>query len=376
MSSWTEERPSEDFYRILEPDGSLGGEPPALDDETLLAFYRTFVRTRTFEQKSLAMQRRGDISIIARSTGEEATPLGTAAALAPGDWCFPTYRQQSALFYWEIPMARVFATLAGAAPETIDEHLPVEEPPAVNFTPGYVPLGVNVTNAVGSAMTDAFNDRETVTMAYIGEGSTSEGDFHEAMNFAGVFDVPAVIICQNNQWAISVPAHRQTASETFAQKAAAYGIPSERVDGNDVLAVYEKTKDAVERARAGDGPTFIECVTYRLAEHNTADESSVYRNDDQYEYWQARDPVDRYETFLQEKGLLDAAEIEAIETAAAEQVETAARAARNMPRSDPQRMFDNHLHAETWHEAHQRAELEREQQGRNPFVDHTGEGFE
>ncbi|MDX1744749.1 MAG: thiamine pyrophosphate-dependent enzyme [Halobacteriales archaeon] len=378
MSIWAEERPSEDFYRVLAPDGSLERDPPEVDDETLLRFYETFVLTRTLEERVQRLQRRGELSIQARSKGEEATAIGSAAALEAEDWIFPSYRQNAALLYWEVPIGRALASLMGAAPETVDEHLPVDpaEAPPVNITPVYVPLAVNVTNAVGSAMADVYNGTDHVSLSYIGDGSTSQGDFHEALNFAGVFDAPAVTVIQNNQWAISVPAHRQTASETFAQKGAAHGVPYDRVDGNDVLAVYEKTREAVQRARDGDGPTLIECVTYRLVEHNTADEPSVYRNEDQRAYWEDRDPLDRFDTFLRDRGLLDDDRADAVQDRATEQVDAGIAAAQSVPATDPQRMFDHHLHTETWTERHQRAELAAEREGRNPFLDFTGEGLE
>jgi TPP-dependent pyruvate/acetoin dehydrogenase alpha subunit len=204
------------------------------------------------------MQRRGEISIITRSIGEEATPLGSLAALEAGDWCFPSYRQAAGFFYWDFPVERAIAFYMDIEPGTIEANLSLgpEADPDVNFAPVYVPLAANIPNAAGSAMYDAFTeDTDVVSLAYIGEGATSEGDFHEGLNFAGVFEAPVVTICQNNQWAISVPAERQTAAATFAQKAEAHGIPHERVDGNDVLAVYERTKAAVDRARRGEGPS-------------------------------------------------------------------------------------------------------------------------
>jgi pyruvate/2-oxoglutarate/acetoin dehydrogenase E1 component/TPP-dependent pyruvate/acetoin dehydrogenase alpha subunit len=375
MAQWEETRPSEDFYRILAPDGQIQREPPDFTDNELIQLYRTFVQTRAFEDKTFRMQRRGELSITARARGEEATPLGSVAALEPGDWCFPSYRQTPASLYWDVPMDRTIASLMGAAPETINEHLPLaaDEQPAVNFTPPYVPLAVNVTNAVGSAMTDALTDTDTVTLSYIGDGSTSQGDFHAALNVAGVFDAPAVTICQNNQWAISVPSHQQTAAETFAQKAEAYGVPHERVDGNDVLAVYQKTNEAVKRARSGGGPTFIECVTYRMGEHNTADEESIYRSEQEQEYWADRDPVDRFETYLCEKGLLTDESIATINEDMKARVQEAVDTARAVPASNPERIFDNHLHGESWRKRHQRAELQAEQEGRNPFIANTEE---
>jgi TPP-dependent pyruvate/acetoin dehydrogenase alpha subunit len=376
MAQWTERRPSEEFDRVLAPDGRLVGEPPDLSEETLRKMYRVMVESRELDEKTLRMQRRGELSITARATGEEAVSCGSAAALSEGDWCFPSYRQTPAALYWGAGLDRAIAGLMGAEPETVDEHLPVEEEPPVSFTPVYVPLAVNVTNAVGSAMVDRFRGTDAVTLSYIGDGSTSEGDFHEALNFAGVFEAPAVVVCQNNQWAISVPAHRQTAAETFAQKAVAHGVPHERVDGNDVLAVYEASRRAVERARRGDGPTFVEAVTYRMDEHNTADEESVYRDGTEREYWAERDPVDRLETYLLAEGVLDEDEPAAIREALREEIQAAVERAREVPVSDPATMFDNHLHGSSWSREHQREELRAEREGRNPFTDFTGEGLE
>lgn len=378
MALWSEEKPSEDFYRVLAPDGRLVGEPPDLDDDELQELYWTMKLTRRFETKALRLQRSGEVSIISRCRGEEAASLGAAAALTPGDWCFPLYRQRPGFVYWGVPLDRQLAALMGTEPETIDEHLPLDEAsePAVNFSPTYIPLGANLPNTVGSALTDKLNDRDTVSLTFVGDGSTSEGDFHDALNFAGVFDVPAVVICQNNQWAISVPAHRQTASKTFAQKGDAYGVPNERVDGNDIFAVYQKSKEAVERARAGKGPTFIECVTYRIVEHNTADAPDVYRDDEQREYWLERDPIDRFETYLLNEDIIEETDIEDMETEMDKQIAEAVTSAREVPESEPERMFDNHLNGTSWNEAHQRAELQRELDGKNPFVDWTGDEFQ
>ncbi len=375
MAQWQEERPSEDFYRILDPSGDVVGEMPDVDDETLMRMYRTMVTSREFDEKTIRMQRRGEVSIVARCTGEEAVSAGSAAALEEGDWCFPSYRQTPAALYWGARMDRAIAAMMGAEPETVNEHLPVEEEPPVSFTPVYVPLAVNVTNAVGSAMVDGFRGDDNVTMSYIGDGSTSQGDFHEALNFAGVFDAPAVTVCQNNQWAISVPSHRQTAAETFAQKAVAHGVPHERVDGNDILAVFEKSREATERARDGGGPTFIEAVTYRMVEHNTADEESVYRDEQQREYWEDKDPIDRFEQFLLDQGLLDDGEPDEIREEIREEIQDAVDAAREVPVSDPETMFDNHLHETTWKREHQKQELRAEREGKNPFTDFTGEGL-
>lgn len=334
------------------------------------------VATRTLEDKMLNMQRSGEASLVARSRGEEATPLGAGAALQEDDWIYYTYRQNSALLYWDVPMAKIILGTTGQEPETVAEALGDWESP-VNFSPDYTPVGVNATNAAGSAMTDRFRDRDTVTMVFVGNGSTSEGSFHDGMNFASVFDAPLVVVVQNNQRAISEPAKRQTATDTFAQKAEAYGIPRERVDGNDVLAVYDAATEAVERARNGGGPTLIECVTYRMGNHNTSDNADLYREEEELkEEWADRDPIDRFSTYLGHRNLLDDDRRETIQSEVDEAVADAVETARNVSDADPMRMFDHHLHGTSWREAHQRTEFQREREGTNPFTDFTGEEFD
>lgn len=375
MTKWSEQLPNTDYFQLLTPDGELNGDLPDLPEETLLEMYRSFVQTRVYENKIMKLQRRGELSIINRTLGEEATGLGTLAALDPGDWCFTGYRQAAGLFYWDYPLELPIASLMGYEPETIDKHLEMDWESPINFTPTYVPLAANIPNAAGSAMYDSFNQNETVTLTHIGEGATSEGAFYEGMNFAGVFEPPLVVICQNNQWAISVPARRQSGSDTFAQKAEAFGIPHDRVDGNDLFAVYKKTREAVERARKGGGPTFIECVTYRRGEHNTADDPGVYRSDEVQEFWEERDPVERFEAYLRSENLVDDGTIQDLEQEMRERVDQAIETVRNLPTSEPSQMFDNHIRTQSWNERHQREELGAELRGDNPFVDFNGEGL-
>ena len=375
--TWDEAARSRDFHQLLDDDGGVidGADVPDLGDDELLGLYRTMVGTRTIEDTMLNLQRSGEASLVARERGEEATPLGAAAALSEGDWIFYTYRQNAALLHWDVPMAKIVAGTTGQEPETIAEGLDDWESP-VNFSPDYTPVGVNVTNAAGSAMTDHFRDRDTVSLAFIGDGSTSEGSFHDGLNFAGVFDAPLVVVVQNNGWAISEPSERQTGAETFAQKAEAYGIPHERVDGNDVLAVYDATSRAVERARDGGGPTLIECVTYRMGNHNTSDNADLYRDDELKSEWADRDPIERLSTYLGHRNLLDDDRREEIRDEIDAAVNDAVEEARSVSKTDPMRMFDHHLHGTSWREAHQRAEFQREQNGENPFTDFSGDAFD
>lgn len=366
---WAEQAPDENFFRILAPDGRLVGAAPDLDDDTLLRMYRTLVLTRAYETHTIRMQRRGELSVTAQSTYEEAVGLGAAAALRKGDWCFPSYRQFAAHLYWGVPMDRTLAILRGAAPETVAEHLPLEREPGVTFTPYGVILGTNVLNAAGSAMADRFNHRDIVTLAFTGEGSTSEGDFHDALNFAAVFKAPLVVVVHNNQWAISTPAHRQHAAPTFAHKALAHGLPGERVDGNDVLAMYQKTREAVDRARSGAGPTLIEAVTYRVVDHNTSDSAEVYRDQALAERWKQYDPRLRFEAYLAARGLYTDALREQYEAECLAEVQAAAARALAIPRSDPMAMFENHLQGDPgWAIRLQQRELAAELNGQNPFT--------
>nr|ART38039.1 F107 [uncultured bacterium] len=369
QQKWAEQAPDEDFFRILAPDGKLLGDEPALDDATLLRMYRALVQTRAYETHTIRMQRRGELSVTAQSLYEEAVGLGAAAALREGDWCFPSYRQFAAHLYWGVPMDRTLAILRGGAPETVAEHLPLETPPGVTFTPYGVILGTNVLNGAGSAMADKLNGRDTVTLAFTGEGSTSEGDFHDALNFAAVFKAPLVVVVHNNQWAISTPAHRQHAAASFAHKALAHGLPGERVDGNDILAMYQRTQVAVDRARGGGGPTLIEAVTYRVVDHNTSDSSEVYRDQAIAEQWKLLDPRLRFEAYLSARGLFDEALSERYEAECMAEVQAAAARALALPRSDPMTMFDSQLFGDPgWHLRLQQRELAAELAGENPYT--------
>ena len=376
---WTEVRPSEDYFRILNPDGSVQGKLPDVSHQELLRWYEALVETRTFEAMASRLQRRGVLSVAASSRGEEAVGVAAAATLQPGDWLFPAYRQLSAMLYWKTPVDRVMAGLMGNAPEHIREHLPLSaaQAPTVNIMPYPIFLGAYIPLAVGCALADRLNGRPQVSLAFLGEGSTSEGDFHDGLNFAGILNTPCVIIVQNNQWSISVPASRQTAAATFAQKAVAYGLPHERVDGNDVFAVYDKVKQAVDRARAGGGATLIEAVTYRILDHNSADSSAVYRTEDEADYWKTLDPVERFEKYLLANGILDAAAKARIEADMEARLREQIDRGRAVPPTPADSMFLSHLHgAPGWSERHQRAELACELAGGNPFMDFTGEGLQ
>lgn len=375
---WQEMRPNQDFERVLNPDGSLIGTAPDVSDQDLLRWYKAFVETRTLEAIALRLQRRGVLSVAGSSLGEEASSLGAVAALNPGDWLHPSYRQVCGLFYLNFPVDRAMAGLLGHASEHISEHLPVapENASKIKMTPYPVFLGANVPLAVGTALADKLNKRPQVSLVFIGDGATSEGDFHDGLGLAGVLKAPCVVIVQNNQWSISVPSCRQTAAATFSQKAVAHGIPNRRVDGNDVFAVYAAVKSAVDFARSGGGPTLIETVTYRMLDHNTADSASLYRTDEEVEYWKTLDPLDRFEKYLTQRGLLDESLKQKIQGEADKELRAAVDRARAVPPTPIDSMFLNHLHGEpSWTLRHQQGECAVEHSGGNPFTDFTGAGL-
>jgi len=303
-----------DLHRRLDADGrplERGYEPP-LSDDRLESMYRDVRLARHFDERMISLQRQGRLGTYASLAGQEGSQFGSMYALEDDDWVFYQYREHGAVIdrggladyvaYWR-GHERGNATLV--------EH---------NIAPLNIGVGAHIPHATGMAWGSKLEGDDNVVLCHFGEGSTSEGDFHEGLNFAGVFDVPAVFLCNNNQWAISVPAGAQTASETFAGKAEAYGFPGVRVDGMDPLATYEVVSEAVDRARDpdadGEGPTrpsLVEAVQYRFGAHTTADDPSVYRDDEEVERWKRWDPLPRLETFLTERGVIDSESIDAIE---------------------------------------------------------------
>ncbi|MEM3030436.1 MAG: pyruvate dehydrogenase (acetyl-transferring) E1 component subunit alpha [Candidatus Micrarchaeia archaeon] len=282
---------------ILNQDGSYDESlEPRLPRELLDKIYRTMVLERTFDAKALSLQRQGRLLTYAPSEGEEATHVASAFALEEGDWLFPSYREHGAYFARGLPPKLLFLSFMGSEDGN-------RIPDGINAFTIIIPIASQVLHATGAALADRLLGRKRVSLVFFGDGGTSEGDFHEGLNFAGTFKCPIVFVCRNNQYAISVPRERQTASETLAQKALAYGFPGIQVDGNDVLAVYKATRDAVERARAGQGPTLIECLTYRIGPHTTADDPTRYRSEEEVAAWRRRDPVERFRNYLKRKGL-------------------------------------------------------------------------
>nr|WP_244531491.1 pyruvate dehydrogenase (acetyl-transferring) E1 component subunit alpha [Halogranum amylolyticum] len=302
----------DDLARVLDADGHRieGREVPPLSDEQLVGMYRDMKLSRHFDERAVSLQRQGRIGTYAPLAGQEGSQVGSTYALDDEDWILYQYREHGAV----------------VVRDALEAYLPYwvgyEEGNAAVADANVFPLNITIADhiphAVGMAWASKLKDESKAFLCHFGDGATSEGDFHEGLNFAGVFDTPSVFLCHNNQWAISVPAERQTASATFAEKAEAYGFEGVRVDGMDPLATYRVTKEAVERARNDEDdaprPTLIEAVQYRYGAHTTADDPTAYRDDAEIDEWKRWDPIERLSTFLRETGRLDDERDDAIET--------------------------------------------------------------
>ncbi|MAD34210.1 MAG: 3-methyl-2-oxobutanoate dehydrogenase [Planctomycetes bacterium] len=296
------------LVRLLEDDGSVAkGKDPGLTEETLLYLYEQMVQVREFDRRMLMLQRQGRIGFYGPILGQEAATVGSVAALEHRDWIFPALREGAAAMMRGLSLTEAINQLIGNGADRCKGrqmpcHYTVKEG---NYYGMSSVIGTQISHATGAAMAAKIRGDDIVVLGYMGDGATSANDFHCGMNFAAVYKSPCIMFCQNNQWAISVPLSKQSASETLAQKGKAYGMPYVRVDGNDILAVYSVTKEAAARARQGDGPTFIEAVTYRRLGHSSSDDPSKYRDDAEVELWEQRDPVDRFRVYLEKKGLWD-----------------------------------------------------------------------
>lgn len=287
---------------LIAPDGTPTSNTSAdlyrrdLPPETLSWLYELMVVTRDLDGEFTNLQRQGELALFASCRGQEAAQIGAAACLRKTDWLFPQYREIGAFLLRGITPAQMGAVWRG------------KWHGGLGFTekccaPIAIPIGTHGLHAVGAAMGAQRLGEDSVTLAFLGDGATSEGDVHEALNFASVFKAPCVFFVQNNQWAISVPVSHQMAGPSIAHRAIGYGMPGIRVDGNDVLACYAVTADAARRAREGGGPTLIEAVTYRMGPHTTSDDPTRYRSQDEVEHWLALDPIARYRTYLQSTGV-------------------------------------------------------------------------
>jgi pyruvate dehydrogenase E1 component alpha subunit len=355
-----------EYLSILDEKGKLDTKlDPKIPGELALKLHRAMLLGRRFDERLLSLQRQGRIGTFAPITGQEASQVGSVAALRPSDWMVPSFRETAAELWRGRTMESVILLFGG-----YNEGGYIEE--ERNDLPMSVPVGSQVLHAVGLGWAMKYRGKDDVAMTFFGDGGTSEGDFHEGLNFAAVYQAPAIFVCQNNQWAISIPRSKQTLSKTIAQKAVAYGLPGIQVDGNDVLAVYAAATEAVERARSGEGPTLIECVTYRMMMHTTADDPKRYRTDKEVAGWKKRDPITRFQKYLTDQGLLTQGKIDSLEEEIKAEIQAAVeRAEQKMSElGDPLDMFE-HAYAElssTLQE--QKEELDRELAAAGEVKDH------
>ncbi|MGH1508247.1 pyruvate dehydrogenase (acetyl-transferring) E1 component subunit alpha [Ralstonia solanacearum] len=328
-----------DYTQYLDPEGQPVLPLPAFAQEvpTLLALYRAMVLTRAFDTKAVALQRTGKLGTFASSVGQEAIGVGVASAMRAEDVLFPSYRDHSAQLLRGVSMAESLLYWGG------DERGSCFAAVREDF-PNCVPIGTQVCHAVGAAYAFALRREPRVAVTVFGDGGTSKGDFYEGMNLAGVWNAPLVLIVNNNQWAISVPRSRQTAAQTLAQKAIAAGIAGRQVDGNDLIAVRQAAQEALDKARAGGGPTLIEALSYRLGDHTTADDATRYRDPDIVKQAWAREPILRLRNYLVRLNAWDKTQEEQLGRACYAQVEEAVAAYLAVEQPGPSAMFD-HLYA-------------------------------
>lgn len=327
---------------VLASDGRVPSEyEPSLDPGELLAAYRLMTLSRTFDERAFSLQRQGRIGTFSQVMGQEASVVGSVWTLDPArDWVVPQYRELPALL-------RMGYTLTRALLYHTGNPVGNEMPEGVNVMPVQIALAAQVPHAVGLAWGLSHQGSDGVVITYFGDGASSEGDVHEAMNLAGVRKAPVIFFLQNNGWAISTPVAKQTAAPSFALRAAGYGFPGELVDGNDLLAVHDATSRAVARARAGEGPTLIESRTYRLGPHNTADDPSRYVDPEEREAWLALEPLTRLRAYLFASSILDEAGEEQMKAEIAEEVASAVDETERHPRASVAQLFDHVYAAES-----------------------------
>jgi pyruvate dehydrogenase E1 component alpha subunit len=328
--------------QILSPSGEIKKSLlPDLTTEQLVDLYKHMVRTRAIDTRMLALQRQGRIGFYGTCRGQEAATVGSGAAVEDGDWVFPALREGAVLLMRGFSLEKYMGQLVGCALDpTHGRQMPCHFSSLEHhFDSLSSVIGTQISQAMGVAWAAKIRGDKTVVMGYMGDGATSSTDFHAALTFGAVHKVPAVFVCQNNQWAISVPFAKQTASDGIACKAEAYGMPGVAVDGNDVLAVYRATREAVDRARAGMGPTLIEAITYRQEGHSSSDDPTRYRDSAVHAEWMKKDPVRRYRNYLELEGLVTEEMDREIETEAKEAVNAAITVAERSPAPDISTLF-------------------------------------
>ena len=347
------------ILHVISLEGKPGyDEVPELKERDLKKIYEKMVLTRSLDSKGMNLQRQGRIGFYVPCAGQEAAQIGSAFVLKKDDWTFPTYRDQGVALARGLPVRRIMSHLMGNSNDPMlgkqmPNHWGYRE---INFMSVASPIAAHLPVAVGVAVSMKLRRKSDVVLAYHGDGATSEGDFHVSYNFAGVNKAPIVFICENNGWAISLPVQKQTASPTLAIKAAAYGFPGVRVDGNDVLAVYKATREAVERARRGEGPTMVECLTYRMGPHSTSDDPNRYRTKEEIELWKRQDPIERFRSYLEARSIWNAEYEAKVKADAEEEIARAISEEEKIGLAPVESMFEGVFESEPWFLKEQREE--------------------
>jgi pyruvate dehydrogenase E1 component alpha subunit/2-oxoisovalerate dehydrogenase E1 component alpha subunit len=352
--------PDIQMFRVLRDDGTADpAHDPHVPLDILMHGYREMRRIRAIDARMIAMQRQGRVGFYGSSQGQEATPIATGLVLEKEDWVFPALREQATMLVRGFPLDQFLAQVFGNKLDVLKgRQMPSHNSGrSVNQVAWGSCIATQIPQAVGCAWAMKLRGTKAVAIGFSGDGGTSEPDFHNAMNFAAVFKVPVVIVVQNNGWSISIPTSKQTASETIAVKGRAYGVPSVRVDGNDLLAVYKILKDAVSDARSGKGPTFVECVTYRMGAHSTSDDPTRYRSEAEVAEWKKKDPLDRLRKHLVGLGAVDDASDAKLEEELGREIAAAIAGIENAPAPARETLFDDVYAELPWNLEEQREEL-------------------
>ncbi|HMJ16047.1 MAG TPA: thiamine pyrophosphate-dependent dehydrogenase E1 component subunit alpha [Polyangiaceae bacterium] len=355
-----EPAPADDVVRSLRDDGTLDpAYDPRLSKDEVVSLYSSMVVTRLLDERLVALQRQGRIGFHIGSVGEEAAVLGAAFAMRERDWIFPCYREFGAALLRGLDFQRFIDNMFGNANDTakgrqMPDHYTSRQAHWISISS---PVGTQITQAAGFAWGAKIQKRDLATLVYFGDGATSSADFHNALNFAGVFQIPTLFFCRNNGWAISVPAERQTASRTFAEKGVAYGVPGIRVDGNDPFAVVWVTRRALERAVRGEGATLIEALTYRMGGHSTSDDPNRYREQNQVSPWAERDPIERLRRYLLQHGYWSESSEQELLRETDRRFRDAVRIAEQTRPPALDSMFEDVYEKPPWHLAEQRSVL-------------------
>jgi 2-oxoisovalerate dehydrogenase E1 component alpha subunit len=349
-----------DVIKTLRDGGALDPKyDPGLTNDDVVALYRHMASTRFLDERLTALQRQGRIGFHVGSLGEEGAIIGAAFAMRKQDWLFPCYREFGAALLRGLDFQRFIDNMFGNENDTVKgrqmpDHYTCR---ASHWLSISSPVGTQITQAVGFAWAAKLKRDDLATLVYFGDGATSSSDFHSGMNFAAVFKAPTIFFCRNNGWAISVPTERQTASETLAQKAIAYGMPALRVDGNDAFAVVYAVREALGRATRGEGPTLIEALTYRMGGHSTSDDPNAYRGSDVLKQWVERDPIERIRSYLIAHNALDESADREAKLALERKFKEAVEIAERTPRPRLETMFDDVYANPPWHLVEERAKL-------------------